>query len=39
MNPEEYLDRLIERHEQGELYVPAINDDVAASMQRSASTT
>ena len=32
MNPEEYLDRLIELHEQGELYVPAINDDFAASM-------
>jgi hypothetical protein len=32
MNPEEYLDRLIERHEQGELYVHAINDDVAASL-------
>jgi len=32
MNPEEYLDRLIEMHEQGELYVPAINDDFAASM-------
>ncbi len=32
MNPEEYLDHLIERHEQGELYVPTINDEVAASM-------
>ena len=32
MNPEEYLDRLIELHEQGELYIPAINDDFAASM-------
>ncbi len=33
MNPEEYLDRLIERHEQGELYVSTINDEVAASME------
>lgn len=32
MNPEEYLDRLIELREQGESYVPAINDDFAASM-------
>jgi hypothetical protein len=32
MNPEEYLDLLIERHEQGELYVPTINDEVAANM-------
>lgn len=32
MNPEEYLDRLIEMHEQGELYVPAIKDDFTASM-------
>ena len=32
MNPEEYLDRLIELHEQAESYVPAINDDFAASM-------
>ena len=32
MNPEEYLDRLIEMHEQGESYVPTINDDFAASM-------
>jgi hypothetical protein len=32
MNPEEYLDLLIERHKQGELYVPTINDEVAASM-------
>ena len=32
MNPEEYLDRLIERREHGELYIPATNDDVAASM-------
>ena len=32
MNPEEYLDRLIEKHERGELYVHAINDDVAASI-------
>ncbi|HWZ18929.1 MAG TPA: hypothetical protein VNW73_09055, partial [Ktedonobacteraceae bacterium] len=32
MNPEEYLDRLIELHEQGELHVPAINDDFASSL-------
>jgi len=32
MNPEDYLDRLIESHEQGELHLPAINDDFAASM-------
>ena len=32
MNPEEYLDRLIELHEEGELYVPAMNDDYAASI-------
>ncbi len=32
MNPEEYLDRLIELHEQGEMHLPAINDDFAASM-------
>jgi len=32
MNPEEYLDRLIERHEQGELYVPTIHDEFTASM-------
>ena len=32
MNPEEYLDRLIELHEQGELHLPAINDDFAASI-------
>jgi hypothetical protein len=32
MNPEEYLDRLIESHEQGELYVPIINDEFTASM-------
>jgi hypothetical protein len=32
MNPEEYLDRLIERHEQGELYNPTINDEIALRM-------
>jgi hypothetical protein len=32
MNPEEYLDRSIERHEQGELNVRASNDDLAASI-------
>ena len=32
MNPEEYLDRLIERNEHGELYIPSTNDDVAASI-------
>jgi hypothetical protein len=32
MNPEEYLDRLIESHEQGELDVPIIHDEFTASM-------
>jgi hypothetical protein len=32
MNPEEYLDSLIERQEQGELYVPTSNDEFTASM-------
>jgi hypothetical protein len=32
MNPEEYLDRLIERREHGEVQLPVINDEVAASL-------
>ena len=32
MNPEEYVDRLIERRERGEKLLPAINDEVAASL-------
>ena len=32
MNPEENLDRLIEMHQQGESYAPAINDDFASSL-------
>lgn len=32
MNPEEYLERLIERREHGERQFPMINDEVAASM-------
>src|SRR5258708_4357268 len=31
MNPEEYVDRLIERRERGEKQLPVINDEVAAS--------
>jgi len=32
MNPEEYLDRLIERRERGEVQIPLANDEVAASL-------
>src|SRR5260370_42512727 len=32
MNPEEYVDRLIERRERGEKQLPVINDEVAASL-------
>ncbi len=32
MNPEEYVDRLIERRERGEQQLPVINDEVAASL-------
>ncbi len=32
MNPEEYLDRLIERRERGETQLPVTNDEVAASL-------
>ncbi len=32
MNPEEYLDRLIERRERGEAQLPVINDKIAASL-------
>jgi hypothetical protein len=32
MNPEEYLDRLIERREHGEQQLPVIDDEVAASL-------
>lgn len=32
MNPEEYLDRLIERREQGEVQLPVTNDEVVASL-------
>ena|SRR5215469_11533168 len=32
MNPEEYVDRLIERRERGEKLLPAINDEVAARL-------
>lgn len=32
MNPEEYLDRLIERREHGEVQLPVINDEFAASL-------
>jgi hypothetical protein len=32
MNPEEYVDRLIERRERGEPQLPAITDEVAASL-------
>jgi hypothetical protein len=32
MNPEEYLDRLIERREHGETQIRVINDEVATSL-------
>jgi hypothetical protein len=32
MNPEEYLDRLIERREHGGAQLPVINDEIAASL-------
>src|SRR5258708_34077733 len=32
MNPEEYVDRLIERRERGEKQLPVINDEIAASL-------
>src|SRR5260370_15580558 len=32
MNPDEYVDRLIERRERGEKQVPVITDEVAASL-------
>ncbi len=32
MNPEEYLDRLIESREQGKLHPPVLNDEIAASL-------
>jgi hypothetical protein len=32
MNPEEYVDRLIERRERGEKQLPVITDEVAASL-------
>ena len=32
MNPEEYLDRLIERRERGEVQLPVTNDEVSASL-------
>jgi IPT/TIG domain len=32
MNPEEYLDRLIERREHGEVQIPVANNEVAASL-------
>jgi hypothetical protein len=32
MNPEEYLDRLIERRERGEVQIPVASDEVAASL-------
>ena len=32
MNPEEYLDRLIERREHGEAQIPVINDEIAACL-------
>ena len=32
MNPEEYLDRLIEKRERGEVQLPVANDEVSASL-------
>ncbi len=32
MNPEEYLDRLIERRKRGEAQLPVTDDEVAASL-------
>ncbi len=32
MNPEEHLNRLIERREHGEVQIPVINDEIAASL-------
>jgi len=32
MNPEEYVDRLIERRERGEKQLPVITDEIAASL-------
>src|SRR5437016_494579 len=32
MNPEEYLDRLIERREHGEAHIPVAHDEIAAGL-------